>query len=453
MNVSPALSLSLLLVLFFQTGTRPVVSGQQPAPEILTLDQAIDLTLRDNRMVKNSQLAIEKVDDQLAATRTLRFPAFKIYALGSQQLAELNFEFEKGAFGTFPGIGPIPNQNTLLTTPRRPTLFILGTITQPLSQQYRIRLNLDLLKLSKEVAGEELRKQQQSVVDEVKRLYYGILQSRSALKSLEQSILLFRELDRVTGQYVDQQVALKSQSLEVKMRLAKSEYDMLNVSNQLASQKEQLNNLLGRDIRTAFEVNAVVEPTIIETDLSAAQTRALEQRPEIKLARLKLKQAELDRRIKKSEIIPDISLGLNYLSPRNFNSFVPKNLMNVGLVFSWDVFDWGKRNREVAEKSKTAEQAQNGLRETENRILIEVNSKFRNLQQTHQLLLVARLAQETAREKLRVAENKYQLQAVLLSDVLQTQTSLAEADNQYQQALLAFWAAKAEFEKALGESK
>ncbi|MGA9996350.1 MAG: TolC family protein [Pyrinomonadaceae bacterium] len=453
MNVSRALRLSLLLILFFQAGTRLVVSGQQTAPEILTLDQAIDLTLRDNRMVKNSQLAIAKVDDQLAATRTLRFPSFNLYALGSQQLAELSFEYERGAFGTYPGIGPIPNQKTLLTTPRRPTLFFLGTVTQPLSQQYRIRLSLDLLKVNREVAGEELRKQQQAVVDEVKHLYYGILQSQSALKSLEQSIRLFRELDRVTSQYVDQQVALKSQSLEVKTRLAKSEYDMLSVSSQLASQKEQLNNLLGRDIRTAFEVNAVVEPNIVETNLPAAQNRALEQRPEIKLARLKVRQADLDRRIKKSELIPDVSIGLNYLSPRNFNSFIPKNLLNVGLVFSWDVFDWGKRNREVAEKSKTSEQAQNALLETENKILIEVNSKFRNLQQAHQLLVVARLGQETAREKLRVAQNKYQVEAVLLSDVLQTQTSVAEADHQYQQSLLAFWAAKAEFEKALGESK
>lgn len=460
MKVGPALSLSLLLALSLLTGAGRSAMGQQPdqgaqspAPQVLTLDEAITLSLRDNRLVKNSRLSVEKVEDQLAATRTLRLPEFKLYALGAQQLSALSFEFERGAFGTFPATGPIPNRRTSLTTPLRPTLILAGTVTQPLSQQYRIGLNLDQLKLGREVAEEESRRQQQSTVDEVKRLYYGILQSQSALKNLEQSILLYRELDRVTNQYVEQQVALKSQNLEVKTRLAKSEYDALNVSNQLASQKEQLNNLIGRDIRTGFEVNEVVEPTVLETDLQAAQNRALEQRPEIRLARLRTRQAELDRRIKKSERIPDISLGLNYISPRNFGSFIPKNFLSVGIVFSWDVFDWGRRNRELDERRLTAEQARNALVETENKILIEVGSKFRNLQQTHQLLRVAQLAQETAREKLRVAENKYRLQAALLSDVLQTQTSLAEADYQYQQSLLAFWAAKAEFEKALGESR
>jgi outer membrane protein TolC len=50
-------------------------------------------------------------------------------------------------------------------------------------------------------------------------------------------------------------------------------------------------------------------------------------------------------------------------------------------------------------------------------------------------------------------QNKYEVQAALLSDVLQVQTSVVETDHQYQQALVAFWTARAEFEKALGEDK
>jgi outer membrane protein TolC len=46
--------------------------------------------------------------------------------------------------------------------------------------------------------------------------------------------------------------------------------------------------------------------------------------------------------------------------------------------------------------------------------------------------------------------NRYKQQAALLNDVLNAQAALAEADNQYQQALLAFWSARADFEKAVG---
>ena len=61
------------------------------------------------------------------------------------------------------------------------------------------------------------------------------------------------------------------------------------------------------------------------------------------------------------------------------------------------------------------------------------------------------MAQATSREKLRVKTNQYQVQAVLLPDVLQLRAEQANSDDQYQQALLAFWTAKADFENALGE--
>lgn len=445
--------LPLLLVALALAGGGAAARGQQPAPEALTLDEAITLALGHNRTVKNSRLAVEKVEDQMAATRALRLPAFNVYALGAQQLAELNFEFERGAFGTFPATGPIPNRRAVLTTPRRPTLFVAGTVTQPLSQQYRIGLGLDQLRLNRQAAEEALRRQQQAVVAEVKQLYYSILQSQSALRSLEQSGKLYRELDRVTGEYVSQHLALKAQGLEVKTRLARSEYEALGAGNRLASQKEQLNVLLGRDIRTEFDVSPAVAPDGFETDLAAAQARALEQRPEVREARLRVRQADLDVRVKKAERIPEVSVSLNYLSPRNFGEVVPKNLLSVGVVVTWDVFDWGRRGRELDEKRRTSEQARNAVLEAESRILAEVNGRFRALQQTRQLLRVAQLAQETARENLRVAQNKYRVQRVLLSDVLQTQASVAEADSQYQQALSAFWTAKADYEKALGEDK
>ncbi len=52
-----------------------------------------------------------------------------------------------------------------------------------------------------------------------------------------------------------------------------------------------------------------------------------------------------------------------------------------------------------------------------------------------------------------MSTGRYKFQEVLLSDVLQSQAFLAEANHEYQQALLVFWTAKAEFEKALGEDK
>ena len=82
-----------------------------------------------------------------------------------------------------------------------------------------------------------------------------------------------------------------------------------------------------------------------------------------------------------------------------------------------------------------------------------MGDKLRKLQQSGQAVRVAKLEESSAKENLRVSTGRYKFQAVLLSDVLQSQALLAEAAHDYQRALLAFWTAKAEFEKAVGEDK
>ena len=100
---------------------------------------------------------------------------------------------------------------------------------------------------------------------------------------------------------------MKADGLEVRTRLEKAKYDALSLRDQLATQKEQLNQLLGRDAQTEFSVGPVPAISGDETDLAAAREQALRRRPEIKEARLKVKYAEYDRKIKKSEQIPVVA--------------------------------------------------------------------------------------------------------------------------------------------------
>src|SRR6185503_14948004 len=303
--------------------------------DVLTLEQAIALALSDNHLVKNAELGVGKVENELAATRTFRLPSIHLYMLASQQLVKHETNINNPLSNIIPGLGPFFS----ISAPRRPTAIFAGQVLQPLSQQYRIGLNIKQVSLSRDVEREELRLRKQTTIDEVKRTYYAILQTQSALESLQESIRLYRELDRVTGDYVAQQVALKSDSLEVKTRLAKTEYEALNLTNQLATKKEQLNNLIGRDVRNDFRVSAVADVNDVGFDLASARNRALDQRPELRAAKLKVSQAEVDRRIKKSEYIPDVSVGFTYMSFRNFNQVVPKNSASIGVVVKWEVFD------------------------------------------------------------------------------------------------------------------
>ena len=137
----------------------------------------------------------------------------------------------------------------------------------------------------------------------------------------------------------------------------------------------------------------------------------------------------------------------------NYSNFVPRSLSGVGVQVDWEIFDWGRKKHEVADKEKSITQANNSLLDTESQVVMEVNARFRQMQETRQMLTVAKLAQTQARANVQLVTYKYRLDAVLLKDVLQSQTVLANSDYDYQKALLAFWTAKADFEKAIGENK
>ncbi len=421
-----------------------------PEAEALMLDQAISLALQNNNEVKNAFLEAEKAKEQVAAFRTRRLPIFTLSILGARMLKSATFEFPRGSLGTFAATGPIPAKDTDVEAKPQFVTYGSASMAQPLSQQYRIGLNIDLLGTNQAIAMEKLRLQKQTTVNDVKHAYYGVLQLQSSLEAAQEAVVFYRELARVVDQHVAQKTAMRSESLEVKARLAKAEKDVLALSNATASQKEQLNRLLARDIRTKFSVSPVPDPALLAVNLDEAGSTALSQRPEVKEARLKVRRAEYNMRIKKSEYIPDVSLSVNYVSVYNVE-VLPRDIATAGLLFTWDIFDWGRKKRELAERSMTIEQASNGVRETESVVLMDVNSKYRKLQEAKAECDASQLGLEAAREKLRTTKNQYMEKTLLLKDVLEAEATRADANRQYQNALLDLWKAKANFEKAMGE--
>src|SRR5262249_41541024 len=163
------------------------------------------LALRENHSVRDAELEAGKIGDIVAATRTHRLPSMNFYALATEQFVK------PVGIGNnvFPGVGDFFS----IGLPRRPHAALLGLILQPLSQQYRLGLDVKHAKLGQDTARERLRLVQQSTIDRVKQTYYGILQTRSALESIQAAITSYHELDRVTIDQVTQQVSLKNANL------------------------------------------------------------------------------------------------------------------------------------------------------------------------------------------------------------------------------------------------
>lgn len=277
-----------------------------------------------------------------------------------------------------------------------------------------------------------------------------MLQTESNLETAEAAVKQYQETDRVAANYLAQQSVLKSSTLDVKAKLAQAQYQVIQLNNTLLTQKEKLNTLLGRDIDTPFRAQQV--PSIVqeETDLKLARSTALTQRPEVKEAEIDTHRAEYDRRLAKAQYIPDIGAAFRYMTPFN-TAILPQNIATAGLEMRWEPFEWGRRKDNIKQKEAIVGQTKLQLDETRSQVLLDVDNSFRKLAESRLLLAVADAARAAATEKLREVNDKFKTSAVLLRDVLEQQTAVANANNDYEESLLAFWTAKANFEKALGE--
>ncbi len=433
----------------------PTVHGQAEDPSagsLLTLEQALAQAAQNSRDMQIALLEVEKAKGQTRAARTRYYPAISLDFLGAMQLVPIDFLFRQGVFGKLNG-SDVPSKDIAITTPRTPTGIMMSGIGQPISQLYRIRLGVQTLRKGEEVSAQDSRIKLQELVKKVKLNYWSIAQAQNGIRSLEEQLRLFRELDRLTGEYLAREVVLRADALQVKARLAQAEYNLQVLRDSMLSAKESLNFLLGRNPLEGFTVEEVPAATVLEIDPEAARRKALAQRAEPAKARAQLEQAELDRKAKKAEYIPDVAGSLQYNHLLNYNEMLPTQMSGLGLQFKWEVYDWGRRKHELASKDKTIAQARLAQQAASDAVLLEVNDKYRKLRQNRLLLESVRLAREAAAESLRVVSEKYKREAVLVKDVLKAQADLEEAGAQYRNAVISFWTARAEFEKALGEEK
>jgi outer membrane protein len=425
------------------------LSGDGDAP-VLTLDEAVNLALQHNWNVKNSVLEVQKQDFEVSTARSRRKPQFQFTMLGGELLHSFDFTIPKGSLGTYANTGPIPSTNAKIHTPAVFTTYLTGNIDQPITQQYKIGLGIRATEIGRDIVREEVRAERQKIAAEVRTAYFNLFAIQANVDAAHEGVKTFEEAQRVTVQYVSEKTVLRGDALDVDARLAKARYELSVAENGLATQREALNQLLGRDVATPFRAEFVPEQDTSDLTLDSARQEALVNRPEVRQAHLKEKQAEYDRRLAKAAYIPDLSLSLRYQGINNVQ-VLPQNVTTAGFYLSWEPFDWGRRHNKVVEATKTIEQERNGIQETESKVAVEVGAKYRKWHDASLLLKASRTAHEAAAEQLRVTGNKYKQQAALLRDFLQAQAQSSETNFQYQQALSSYWSAFAELRKAMGE--
>ncbi len=432
-------------------GANPDAPPLEAAAPLLTLEDAVTTAQKGNHLLAGAELEPQKAKERVAALGTRRLPQLTLQAYGGRMLNSPALTIPAGALGTYPGMGSLPAADSTVEVPSEFVGVGMVGLAQPITQQYRIGLGITAAKLDREVATEDVRRARQRLGAEVRTAYYQISATEVGVAALRDLVHALEDLDALTSRHLAEQTVLRGDALEVKARLARERQRLAAVESGLATQREHLNQLLGRDLSTPFRVAPPSELVARGSELSLedARARARAMRPEVRSASLRQAQAGTALELSHADWIPDLSLVASYTRLENFK-VLPKDSTFAGAYLKWEPFDWGRRAHEAAERRLGIEQARQAREETDQQIEVEVGQRWRALRDSAALLEATRLSEEAAQASMETTQNRYREDAKVLNDVLQSEARLSGARHDYTDALAGYWSAAAELERTIG---
>ncbi len=437
--------LLLLLLAPFAASGQPTV----PPPARISVEQAVEIALTQNRRLQQARLGSASARDRETQVRSYLFPQISANGVGARLFSPLDFRFRAGTFGNYPGTGLIPATDTTLRADAKNIATGTITLTQPISQLYKIGRRSDIATLARQGEDEKLRGARQMVIQGVRQACLAILRTQSDLAALAEAKALLKEIKANVDEGVAVKTLLPEDAMAANARYADLETKERQLSSLQISQSEQLNLLLGRSLETPVEINPTLAAVPEEGSLADAQSRALANRPEIRQARIEFEQAKHGVKASRAERFPEVGLvvsqqWLGHLQP------LPKSVGYAGVAVQWDLFDGGRKKSEGAIAARGVEQGKLNIAEVTDQIRIEVGAVFRKLALSRAALQSADLALAADQEKLRVLVAKKKSEFASTRELLEQQAAFESSRSRRQQAYYDTWLARAAFEKALG---
>jgi outer membrane protein TolC len=417
----------------------------------LTLAEAVQLALSQNRALKIARLKVAETEQKKAATKASYFPEIKNESNFLHTTALQNIEIPRGAFGPLPNGGLVPNRDVLIDQGDQTFVTSGTTLAQPLTQLIRIRQANRIVATETAASRHEVKKAENEVALRVHQLYFGILVARLQKRAADQETAYAETRLKESEEDVRNGSALRVSAIEGRAGLLKSQQSALTVELQLSDLTTELNDILGLPLDTRLELGPVQTASLEEQTHDQYLKIAFLENPEIKAAAEAVEKAKAGVTSAKSAYIPDVT-AIARQSYQNGVPFLVHNFGTFGVNLKYDVFDFGKRRAAVREREAQLAQAQENLERLKESVSVQVERSYNKVERTKQMLLVASEVVRLQAESERLAENQMAQGVVLVSTRRQASAASYKAEADLLQAELAYVLAGAELEQVAGRT-
>jgi outer membrane protein TolC len=430
----------------------PAVMSGQNAERKLSLPEAIDIAIRQNRDLQLARLGVAENQAKKAEARSSYYPHIANDSKFTHVTELAGVEIPAGAFSNTTASGPIPTK-TLFIGQGSDTSYTSGTgLTQPITQMFKIHNANRTADADLETSKQELTDTQSAIGLEVRQLYFSILIATEQREAAELEVAADQTKEEETKQDISQGNALEVAALESRANLLQAKQTALAQEIKIRDLTLQLNDLLGLPLESRLQLESSSPSFELPLPSRAeALQRVVADSARIKIAEETLIKAKAGKGAAKDNYIPEITGLARY----SYQSGIPLLVHNFGIFgfsMTYDLFDGGKRRAEVDEADTKVHEAEVNLEKVKEELTIQLQAAYNKLEESGSLVTVASEVLKARQELARVTREQFEKNAALASSRDEALARMHEAQAGLFEATLGHSLAEAEVLRILNQS-
>ena len=406
------------------------------SPLALSLKEAQEYAVNQNRSLKNASLAVQEA----YAARWQTIASMLPQVDGSYSYSNyLGYSATLGMMGSEMKIN-MPNVGALGLTAS------VGINGQGIVGALLNNIAIDMKKISLEKSETELR-------GSVMGSYVSVLALQSISSLLDSSLVNIQELESITQNAVNAGAAEQTSADQIRVRVN-------TLKNSINAQKRTI-ELATNSLKVLLDVPVETELVLtekLETVLSPdrvlallAENFSIENNLNYQLLQKQLELAKTNVHMAGWAYGPTVSLAYNYTNQQYYGEggmrMTPPNVIQVSVRMP--LWSSGKRAAGVVEKKIAYEEAKNTLSETGDNLSIQYRQLCFNLTNAYETYMNEKENIEVSQRVFASATNKYKYGASSNMELTNASNDLINAQSSYVQAMLSLVNAQVELEEFL----
>ncbi|RBL93373.1 TolC family protein [Chitinophaga flava] len=424
----------------------------------LTLQEALKFALSNNH-----QLSRTKMEEEMGK--------FKTQEVRSQALPQVNASASytdnlKLAKSLIPGtaLGKPADSSVTITFGTQYSAGVGAELEQQIFNK-SVFTGLKAAKAGEEYYSLQTQKSTEEVIYNVSQLYYQLLVTQEKITTINSNIEKLTQLVNTTQSQFDNGLAKKIDLDRIKVNLTNYKTQRTQLLNASATQTNNLKRVMGMPLQSSFTIPSASLKDIENKAAGVLQydDMNLDNRTEFKLIQKQEQLQELQKKAYQAAYFPVLSAfgrySYNGMSQQFLFAKDPANstfwygAASIGLSLRIPIFDGFGRRSKVSQANVALRQ----LNKQKEEIALGLNTEYENAKlQVRTNLSTIHTQKENvdlANEVYYSTQNNYKLGLANLTDLLNAETSLTDAQNSYNEALLQYKMAELDIIKSKGSLK